>query len=121
MDKMYHRIQLARLALFLSMASLAAVFLTPVVLTSILAPAAILLAIISKGQEDRMSSRARRACVLAGIALVLNLVVIILSFSQLALIMADPVRRRQFDELLYSSYGYRLEDILAPYRQLLGL
>ena len=111
-DKTWHRIQLARSALFLSIAAVVSFVFAPFLMPCALAPVAILLAILSKGSEEKMSSQASRACRIAGITLAVNLIVLVLSVWQMTEVLADPGRRQQFDDLLYRSYGYRLEEIL---------
>ncbi len=120
MDKMYHRIQMARTAQFAGAFAVAAVFFMPFVMPCILASVAILLAIFSKGPDPRMSTRAKKACLYAGIALMSTLLMTVATMRHLSVILNDPVQRRELDEMLSLYYGYHLEDVLAPLRSLFG-
>ena len=116
MDKTYHRIQQARLAVYLGTASIIFIFFMPVVMPYVMGSVAIVIAILSKGPEDRMSSRARKACVLASVGLALNTAMILISVKTMADAAADPVRWKQLNDMVYRMNGYTLDEVLSQLR-----
>ncbi|MBR2121400.1 MAG: hypothetical protein IJ930_00425 [Lachnospiraceae bacterium] len=106
--------RLAGTAFILGLISLGSMFIFPVFMTCICGPLSIILAILSKGENRKMISRAKLGVVFSVISLVLTALIIAGSVLLALRMMSDPVYRNELDQLVQRYYGYPLEELLPP-------
>jgi len=112
---------LAVTACFLGIASIGASFVMPVLLPYVLAPVSIMLAILSKGSQDKMTATARRAVRFAITGLIVNTIMTGYTAVSAIQMIRDPQRRELLNETTYSLYGYTFDDLLSQIEQTYGI
>ena len=105
---------LARISLILGIISLISMFLVPVLVTCVCAPLSIILAILSKGRNDRMVPAARNGTMLSAVALGITAAIVIFALAVVMKMMADPVYRMELSQMFESMYGMPMEDMFPP-------
>ena len=106
--------RLAGTAFILGLISLGSMFIFPVFMTCICGPLAIILAVLSKGQNRKMIPKARYGVIFSAVSLVLTALIIAGSVLLAVRMMSDPVYRSELDQLVQRYYGYSLEELLPP-------
>ena len=85
------------------------IFILPVYLPAVFAGISIVLALLSKGSNPRLSSRALTGMIASIGCLILNGIILILSFY---LVFAVPEFREQFEQTYEQFYGESFDDTL---------
>lgn len=106
------RQNLARSSLIVSIAAIISVLIFPVFLPYVLAPVAIVLAILSRGGQQRAPGPAGIATVLSVIALILNTIIIAFTVLTVVHALQDPSELSQINDYLYQHYGVTLQELL---------
>ena len=104
--------KLAQAAQVLAVFSIAMMLFFPVLLPYIPAGIAIVMAVISKGSDAKLSRKGRIALILGIIAIVASTARLVFSIVNLIEIAHDPERLEQMNELLYRMYGMSLQELL---------
>ena len=104
--------KLAQIAQILAVFSIAMMLFFPVLLPYIPAGIAIVMAVISKGSDAKLSRKGRIALILGIIAIVASTALLVFSIINLIEIAHDPERLEQMNELLYRMYGMSLQELL---------
>ena len=112
---------LAVTASFIGIASIGASFVMPVLLPFILAPVSIMLAILSKGSQEKMTPTARRAVRFALTGLVVNTIMTGYTAVSAIRMIRDPERRELLNETTYNLYGYTFDDLMEQIEQTYGI
>ncbi len=112
---------LAVTASFIGIASIGASFVMPVLLPFILAPVSIMLAILSKGSQEKMTPIARRAVRFALTGLVVNTIMTGYTAVSAIRMIRDPERRELLNETTYNLYGYTFDDLMEQIEQTYGI
>ena len=112
---------LAVTASFIGIASIGASFVMPVLLPFILAPVSIMLAILSKGNQEKMTPTARRAVRFALTGLVVNTIMTGYTAVSAIRMIRDPERRELLNETTYNLYGYTFDDLMEQIEQTYGI
>lgn len=96
-------------ALITAIVGCLAIFILPVYLPAIFAGISIVLALLSKGSNPRLSSRALTGMIASISCLVLNGIILVLSFY---LVFTVPEFREQFEQTYEQFYGESFDDTL---------
>ena len=99
-------------AAFVALASVGASFVFPVFVPFILAPVAIVLAILSKGRAQKLSQTGRRAITFALIGIGVNTAILVLTLRSAFSLMSDPAYHAQLNQMTENMYGYTFDDML---------
>jgi len=111
------RDRLTRTSMSLAILAIFSTLTFPVVFPFIFGSLSIVLAILSKGRRETLTSRGRTAVWVAAIALAINTVMIVSSVMYFIRVLHDPELQEQFSKVLYQMYGMTFEELL----QQLGL
>ena len=110
--------RLAGTAFFMSILSLLGAVLVTVILPYLLAPIAIVLAVLSRGGAGKMEKSARRAVLIGWIAILVNTAMI---GGNYYILLHDAQAREQANRLMRQLYGYSFDDMLALIEQQYGI
>ncbi|WP_165443999.1 hypothetical protein [Lachnoclostridium sp. Marseille-P6806] len=110
--------QMAGTAFFLSIAALLSTLLMTIVLPYVLAPVAVVLAFLSRGEARRMEAAARRAAIISAVALAVNTVMVGGSYYVL---FTDAGMRETANRMTRQMYGYSFDDMLELLEQQYGI
>lgn len=103
---------LAVTATFVALASIGASFVFPIIIPFILAPVAIILAILSKGRAGKLSQTGKRAVMFAVIGIGVNIMIIGVTFRSTLTLMKDPLYHARLNEMTTNMYGYSFDSML---------
>ena len=109
---------LSRLSFLLGMGSLIFTFFMTVIIPYILAPVSIVLAVISKSDDRKISKMSRNAVILSVIALVANTAIVGTTYYSM---FTNPELRQQVNSVAEQMYGYSLDDLIEAAEQETGI
>ena len=112
LKKQYFSEKLAGSAFMLSFGAAISIVAFPVVLPWILGSIAIVLAVLSKGGNMKMGLRARRACLISTIVIVISVLILVFSVMVFLYALQDPQMREELSGVMYRMYGYTLDEFL---------
>ena len=112
---------LAVTATFIGLASIGASFVMPVLVPLILAPIAVVLAVLSKGAGRTFSPAARRAVIFAAVGIGVNLLITVFTFRSALQLMKEPAYREQLNHMTENMYGYTYDELIENLDAAYGL
>lgn len=104
--------RLARTAMFMGIFAIAMLFFSPVIVPGVLASMSIVLAILSRGREQRMPGESKRALAFGVVSLAAYITFMGIVGTTMYLMVTDPDVRERGNELMTQFYGYSLDDLL---------
>lgn len=104
--------QLATMAMFMGISAIVTTFCMPVAAPGILASLSIILAILSRGREQRMPRTSRTALTLGIVGLTIYIAFLSVAGFTTYRMMTDSDARSRANEIMTQLYGYPLDDLL---------
>ena len=105
--------RLSRTAMSLAVLSVFSLFVFPVILPCIFASVALIIAILSRGGNERFSRRGRTAAIVSTVSIILNVILVVSSALYFVKVMHDPQLQEQFSKILYQTYGITYDELMS--------
>lgn len=104
---------LSRTAMSLAVLSVFSLFVFPVVLPYIFGSVSLIMAILSRGRQERLSRRGRSAAIISTVSIVMNTALIISTVVYFIKVMRDPQLQEQLSQVLYKTYGITYDELMS--------